>query len=224
MVIAKQTYCEQVVDYVKEQILRGELNPGEQIKEVAMAESLGISRAPIREALQLLVREGLVESRPQRGKFVVELTSKEILDSYFVGGVLEGAAVGATMHLYEERDIRELEEIIYIMKVEALDGGDHIRLNELDHRFHRVIFSKNGNRLLGDLWQRTSRGVTQFLLFRHWVNVFTPEEHYDRHFQIIERIKKGDAVELEFYMREHYMDAGRRMARFGCDVYPTEEK
>ena len=63
--IKKLTYSEQVADYIKQSILKGELSPGDQVKEVELSEKLGISRAPIREAMQILAREGLIKSEPQ---------------------------------------------------------------------------------------------------------------------------------------------------------------
>lgn len=75
-----------VADYIKRQIQQGELLPGQAIKEVALAEHLGISRAPVREALESLVQEGLVTSEPQKGKRVRLMSPEEIRNSYSVGG------------------------------------------------------------------------------------------------------------------------------------------
>merc|ERR1711879_1105419 len=83
--IKKLTYSEQVAEYIKQSILEGELSPGDQVKEVLLSKKLGISRAPIREALQILAREGLIHSEPQKGKYIKSLTSKQIEDSYFIG-------------------------------------------------------------------------------------------------------------------------------------------
>ena len=63
----RQTYSGQVVEFIKRCILDGELAPGEQVKEVILSERLGISRAPIREALQILTQDGLITSEPQKG-------------------------------------------------------------------------------------------------------------------------------------------------------------
>ena len=78
MVFKKQTYSTVVADYIKRQIQQGELLPGQAIKEVALAEHLGISRAPVREALESLVQEGLVTSEPQKGKRVRLMSPEEI--------------------------------------------------------------------------------------------------------------------------------------------------
>ena len=89
----KTTYSDQVAEYVKNRILSGNLAPGAPLNEVAIASELSISRAPVREAMQILIRDGLVESLPQKRKNVMALTAKQIKNSYFTGGVLEAAAV-----------------------------------------------------------------------------------------------------------------------------------
>ena len=74
----KQTYSAQVADYVRGLILSGELAPGEAVEEARIAKELSISRAPVREAMQVLIREGLIDAHPQKRKHVKELTSKQI--------------------------------------------------------------------------------------------------------------------------------------------------
>ena len=100
MDFTKQTYCNQVASYIRTLIREGKLEIGAQIKEASLAEQLGISRAPIREALQTLVQEGLITSEPQKGKYVRQMSSKEIYDSYAVAGILEGAGVASSLSLW----------------------------------------------------------------------------------------------------------------------------
>ena len=119
MAFTKQTYSEQVASYIKDRILMGELAPGDQVKEVILAERLGISRAPVREALHILMREGLICSEPQRGKFIRALTAKEIRDSYFIGGVLEGAAIAASLERFTAEDHEHFSALLASMHVTA---------------------------------------------------------------------------------------------------------
>lgn len=70
MDFTKQTYCNQVTSYIRSLIRKGTLEIGAPVKEAVLSEQLGISRAPIREALQVLVQEGLITSEPQKGKHV----------------------------------------------------------------------------------------------------------------------------------------------------------
>ncbi len=90
MQIVKHTYKDQVIDHIYQLLLDGELGPGDQLKESLLAEQMGISRAPIREAMKELIMNGLVDYRPQVGNFIPVLSPKEIVDSYTTRGVLEG--------------------------------------------------------------------------------------------------------------------------------------
>ncbi|MDD9303489.1 MAG: GntR family transcriptional regulator [Desulfobacter sp.] len=96
----KTTYCDQIVDFIKSKLLNGELSPGDPVREVTIASELSISRAPVREAMQVLLREGLIQAHPQKVKRITALTSKQIKNSYFTGGVLEAAAVAVSIKRY----------------------------------------------------------------------------------------------------------------------------
>lgn len=217
--IKKQTYSEQVADHIRQGILNGEYKPGDQIKEVVLAARLSISRAPIREALQILSQEGLIVSEPQKGKHVTALTAKEIKDSYFTGGVLEAAAVARALPDYAPEDIRKLEEIVDAMKHVADQGLPVEHVAELDNRFHRVLFSRVDNALLVELCRRSCQGISKFLLFRHWIKLFPVHEIHMRHQAILDAVRSGEPLQLEACIRKHYIDAGEKMAYFGVDVY-----
>ena len=160
----KQTYSDQVAEYVKNRILSGDLAPGAPINEVAIASELSISRAPVREAMQILVREGLIESHPQKGKNVMALTAKQIKNSYFTGGVLEAAAVAQALGQYTDQDIAKLERIVAKMKAVANKNGLVSELAPLDNAFHDLLFSRIDNELLIELCRRSCQGISKFLL------------------------------------------------------------
>jgi len=221
--IKKYTYGEQVAEYIKEKILQGNLQPGDQVKEVALSSELSISRAPIREALQLLSREGLIVSKPQKGKFIAALTAKQIKESYFTGGILEAVAVSQALHLYTDEDIKALEDIVKEMRKIGDTGNSTESLEELDNRFHGILFSRVDNELLIDLCRRSCQGISKFLLFKYWIHLFSPEQIYERHLIILDAIKSGDAQQVERTIREHYQESGTRMAKFGVDV-PEEAR
>ena len=76
------TYSAQVIAHIKESLLSGVLRPGDPVREAALAEKLGISRGPVREAVQALALEGLVSNLPQKAKYIRRMSAKEIEDSY----------------------------------------------------------------------------------------------------------------------------------------------
>jgi DNA-binding GntR family transcriptional regulator len=215
----KQTYSDQVADYVKNLILSGALAPGAPIKEVAIASELSISRAPVREAMQILVREGLIESHPQKGKNVTALTAKQIKNSYFTGGVLEAAAVSQALDKYTEKDISKLERIVAKMKAVADRNGPVSDQAPLDNAFHDLLFSRIDNELIVELCKRSCQGISKFLLYKHWVKLFPPKKVYERHKEIVAALKTKNPQNVERVIREHYISSGERMSAFGVDVY-----
>ncbi|MCG8532472.1 MAG: GntR family transcriptional regulator [Desulfovibrionales bacterium] len=220
--IERSTYSEQTVVYIKNKILRGELKSGDRIKESDLAEELKISRAPIREALLTLTQEGLIESKTRISRVIVSLTSKQIMDSYIVGGVLEGFAVAQSIHKFSADDFEQLEKIVEKMRKYAEAPKKLAELSRLDHAFHDAMFVHVDNQLLVDFSLRSYRGAVQFLLCRKWRETFTPESIYERHAALLDILKEGDPVTVERAIRAHYNDTGDVMSQFGSDRLGTE--
>lgn len=215
----KKTFSEQVADYVKECILNGVLVPGDPIREMDIASTLSISRAPVREAMLLLFREGLIESHPQKGKNVTALTAKQIKNSYFAGGVLEAAAVAEARARYTDENMAELEGIVGKMKSIALNKGSVAEQAPLDKIFHDLLFSRVDNDLVVELCHRSCQGISKFLLFNHWVKLFSAQKVYERHKKLVDALKTKDSQLIEHVIRDHYMESGQKMSAFGVDIY-----
>lgn len=213
-----KTYSAQIIEHIKDAILRGELGPGDKINEAHLASKLSISRAPIREALQMLVQEGLIVSIPQRGKFITSLTAKEIQDSYFTGGVLEGAAVASNIDQFTDEDFWKLQNIVNKMRELAENGDSRDKLAPLDNAFHDILLSKTNNNLLVELARRSCRGLSKFLFYKQWCKQFTTKENFERHQELLDVMQKRDPVAVENCIRQHYKDAGERMKKFGTDI------
>jgi len=210
--IANHTYTDLIVTYIKDSILNGTYKPGDKVKELVIAKKLSISRAPIREALQVLIQEGLIVWLPQKGKFITDLNPKQIQDSYFTGGLLEAVAVSEAINRYTPRDCLRLEAITEKMRDIAENDKPIEKIADLDDQFHKVLFSKIDNDLLKEFCRRSCQGLSKFLLFNYWIQIYTPMEIYLRHKVIIDTLKSGDAQALETVLRKHYHDAGERMA------------
>ncbi len=210
--IKKETYTELVINYIKQCILNGTYKPGAKVKELVIAQKLSISRAPIREALQVLIKEGLVVWTPQKGKFITELNPKQIRDSYYTGGILEAAAVSTALHRYTTKDIKKLEDVADKMQKVAENNEPIELLADLDDKFHKILFSRIENEFVIEFCHRSCQGLSKFLLFRYWINLFPAHEVYIRHKVIVDSLKRGDAAELEKTIRQHYYDAGERMS------------
>ena len=216
--IQKLTYSDQIREYIKTCILNGEYNPGDKVNEVDIATRLKVSRAPVREALQHLAETGLLVSVPQKGKFITSLTAREIHHSYVTGGILEGAAVASTIHLFTEEDFEGMTRLVNEMEHRAREPEGTPDITELDNAFHEYMFSRSDNTLLRGLSRRCCQGLSKFLLYRHWAKAFDPAEMYSRHKTVLDAVMTRAPGTIEAAIREHYRESGRRMARYGSDV------
>lgn len=218
MTFKKQTYSEQVAEFIRRQILKGRFQPGSPIGEVAIAEELGISRAPVREAMQILIREGLIDGIPQKKKTVRQMTSQQIRDSYFSGGVLEAAAVAEVIDTFTEEDFQALEDVVDSMKYITESSGNITEMAPLDTAFHDILFSKVENELLVDICKKFCQGISKYLLLKQWLHLFSAEKVYQRHKLVLEVLRRGDPSEIEQIIRQHYRESGEKMAQYGSDL------
>ncbi|PLX78201.1 MAG: GntR family transcriptional regulator [Desulfuromonas sp.] len=209
MPIERSTYKDHAIKYIYDGMRENRFRPGEKILESHLALELGISRAPIREALADLVRSGLLEYRPQVGNFVADLSPEEIIDSYVARGVLEGYAVAQGIDNFSEEDFRRLEQMAETMETYAR-AGKRKALIDIGQSFHEELFSHCTNDQVV-LFTRQLSLKLHLLFYKHWAKVYSPEEIRDRHLAIIDVLRKQDPVKVEMLIREHYIDTGRKV-------------
>lgn len=148
--VTRTVLREQVKELLLERILSGEYRPGDRLVETRIAQELGTSQAPVREALRDLELLRFVESAPFRGAWVREISTGELAEIYPVRAAIEEvAAREAAIRL--DGDVGPLEAELVAMR-EAADDGDLHRLVEHDVRFHRLIVEASENRTLADVW------------------------------------------------------------------------
>ena len=151
---------------LRQAILKGELRPGERLMEIQLANKLGVSRTPVREAIRKLEKEGLVLMRPRRGAEVSQITEKSLRDVLEVRRSLERLAVRLACERISSEEIEELKEIT--AKFETLLGKvDVTAIAEVDVAFHDVIYFATDNRrliqLLSDLHEQMYRYRVEYL-------------------------------------------------------------
>ena len=210
MPIVKKTYKDQVVDYVYQLLLNNELHPGDQLKETVLAEQMGISRAPIREAMKELIMDGLVDYRPQVGNFIPVFSPKQIVDSYTTRGVLEGYAVMITCDQFSAEEIKRLENQVDQMETYA-QKKNHKMVIETGGEFHDFLISKCDNVQLIEYSDRLSLKL-HILFFKFWGKLYSPAEIGRRHREIVESIKSKDLDLVERVVRQHYVETGSKIA------------
>ena len=138
-----------LIDALEDEILAGALKPGARLDEVSLASRFGVSRTPIREALQHLAHQGLVELRPHRGAFVAELGPRQLVEMFEVMAELEAlcARLAARRHIAADLECirRALDGC-----VGALQDGDTDRYYYENEAFHAAIYEASHNAFLRD--------------------------------------------------------------------------
>jgi DNA-binding GntR family transcriptional regulator len=193
------SYTEQAREVIKHLIFNGTYQPGERLKEGDLSRALGISRGPVREAIQSLANEGLVKLAPQRGAFVSTFDLEEIRELYEVREALEGLAARLAAEKSVDEDIEGLFEFLKATG-HALENDSALYPRDLD--FHQQICRLAGN---GKLLDHVSQIHAQLQLARSRSSSKPGRARraYEEHLKIYEAIKSRDLEEAERAMKAH---------------------
>lgn len=179
-----------VFNTLRQAILRGELQPGERLLEIHLANKLGVSRTPIREAIRKLELEGLVIMIPRKGAVVAEITEKSLRDVLEVRRALEELAVKLACEKIQADEIEELKVVAKEFE-KALGTGDVTVYAEADVKFHDIIYRTTDNQRLIQLLYNLREQM-----YRYRVEYLKREEVHEtlltEHQHIIEMIEKRD--------------------------------
>lgn len=192
---------EQAASEIRALIYGGELEAGERINEVSVAQLLSLSRGPVREALRVLEQEGIVVSEPQRGVRVASFTDEDVTVSLALREQVEVLAIPRICELASDDDIESLRDLIERMRF-AEQHGSHLDLIEADYDFH-VRFLEIGSSSTGLRVWRTLSGQIRLYLSRGNVIFRRLGSVADSHLPIFEALEARDTVALERAVRAH---------------------
>ena len=210
------TTSDLVVDAIRAAILDGRLRPGDTLVERRLAESLGVSKTPVREALIALATSGLVTVTPNRGAMVREVHAGDVRQAYEVRLLLEPWAVARAVRLRAPAEgspdgsahpaRAALEEAR-----RHLDGDDHVPLSLANRRFHRTLYAGCGNDIvvaqLDALQELAALGAVALL----WERYPTWRAEFAEHEEILVAAEAGDAEAAERLLRRHIRGSLRRL-------------
>lgn len=179
------------LDRLSREILSGRTDPGERLVEEQLTRRLGISRAPLREALRLLAQQGLVEHIPRRGVRVATLSDDDVRELYEVRDVLERHAVGA---IRPGADLSALRAALAVMRT-ATDAGDRLAVADAHRRFHVEVVALGGNRQLCTLYESVLVRLQLYMAvnLRREAEVAEPSDGVHRHEHLLAAVAEGDA-------------------------------
>ena len=141
------TLREKIVEFIKDAIINGKLQPGERVPEHDIADSFGISRTPIREAFRQLESEGFITVVPRKGAVVSSITPQDVSDFYAIKSLLEGYAARQACIKFTAKDVKKLETLNAQMQRSA-QKGDVKGFFKLDNQFHDTFLALCGNEKL----------------------------------------------------------------------------
>jgi DNA-binding GntR family transcriptional regulator len=193
-----------VADHLRRAILGGEIAPGEWIRQEEVAERLGSSRLPVREALRILEAEGLTEHEPRRGARVPSLTMHEVDVIYRMREQLEQLAIGESIPHLTAADLLQLEQVQGEIEALTADGEDVATFLELDRRFHLMSYTGCAIEQLTSsvvrLWNSTAHYRRSFVQLsgpgRQWV---INAEHR----LLLDAISRRDVTDAERFLAGH---------------------
>jgi DNA-binding GntR family transcriptional regulator len=194
-----------VTERLRTAVVNGSMKAGSQLSEVELATSFGVSRGPVREALQRLVQEGLLLSEPHRGVFIPVLTDDDVRDIYLAREALESAAIRSIVANGTSADAsQELDQYVVHME-KAAAAGDWESVGDADLEFHVALVGASGSQRLQRMFG-TVISETRLCL-----GVLTAAEAradlVPEHRQICDLMQEGETDQALAVLRKHYDDA-----------------
>lgn len=201
-----QSIHEQTLDVIQQAILNGEFKPGYVLTETELASQLGVSRAPIREALRILNTEGLVETIPYHGSKVKLLSTKDIHELYSMRITLETFALKQIIAQANPDHVIKMRQL-YEEMYQAGQDKDIKAVNTTDRIFHDELIVMSDHALLQSIWQTVAMRVRQVMALTNRRNSDLTQIARN-HIPIIDAIDAGNEKEAISLLKQHIASAG----------------
>ena len=217
--LGRVTLSGQIAEHLRGDILTGALPPNAQLNEKELALAFGVSRGPLREAMQRLIQEGLLRSEPHRGVFVTVIGDADLTDIFFVRAAIETAAVRRLVAAGDTAAVaRQLFEISEKMD-KAVRAKRWKEGSELDFAFHRALVDAAGSKRLSKTYT-TVQAETRLCLHRLMGGYRRSEALAEEHFRFADLLGNGDLDAALAELERHFGDpvAIMRRAREGGPV------
>lgn len=196
---------------LRQAILRGELEPGERLMEIQLADKLGVSRTPVREAIRRLELEGLVLMVPRKGAEVASITEKDMRDVLEVRATLEELAVSLACKNMNPSVIEELKDANKNVET-AIISKDVVKIVDADVKFHDIIYKVTGNerliQIINNLREQMYRYRLEYVKDARAHSILISE-----HEDIIKQLSQNDVDKAKVVMKQHISNQERGIER-----------
>lgn len=197
----RKSLGQHVFDNLKKAIIKGDIAPGSRLIEIRLAETLGISRTPVREAIHKLEREGYLRKLPRGGFHVLGLDRDDVEETFGIRTVLESYAARLAAVKHQKKDLKHLEEKINLYQ-KHLDKKNLDALPKINTEFHDLLYALSGSprliKMINDLRDQIYR-FRQMILRDEKMAHMSNEDHK----LMLEHIRRRDAEGVERLVREH---------------------
>lgn len=198
--LSNRALYEEVAELLRQRIFNRTLEPGSWIDELRLAQELGISRTPLREALKVLAAEGLVTMKVRRGAYVTEVSEQDLREVYHLLALLESDAAAAVAQHATDAQLAELQQLHRELEAAVHDRDRFFALNE---RFHLRLLELAGNRwrnqLVGDL-----RKVMKLNRHNSLFKAGRVQESLKEHQEVVSALLARDAQASAARMKDHF--------------------
>jgi len=194
-----------VFEHLREAIITGLLRPGERLMELQLAEEMGVSRTPVREAIRKLELEGLVIMVARRGAYVSDLSMRDIGETFEIRGALESLAAGLAAERISPEELEQLERTLVSIG-ECIETSDIQQIVALDEEFHAILFAASRNQRLSQIVSNLREQITRF----RRTSLSTPGRFkavFQEHKGIVEAISERNSSLAQTLAKEHIENA-----------------
>lgn len=200
---------------IRQDILSGKYNRGEELTEAGLGTALGVSRTPVREALRQLELEGLVELVPNKGAYVKGISAQDIRDIYEIRSRLEGLCARWAAKNITQEQLDEMEEILYLTEYHV--RKEHYeQLSELDGRFHELLYEASHSRIMAHELSGFHQYV-QLARKQSLKNSSRSLRSNEEHMRILEALKAHDEDMAEKLATEHILNTIDNLSKCASD-------
>lgn len=203
---------DQIANHLRDMIVQNELAPGDRVREREICKTLQVSRTPLREALNKLSTEGLIELIPNRGAVVTRPSAEEIADMLQVLGVLEAFAGERACELISDTEIAEIKALQYEM-LAAFSRQDRLAYFKLNQKIHLTIVKAARSETLLSLHTRLNARLYRIRYQSNLKNE-TWGGAVEEHDHILEALEQRDAEKLSALLRRHLKSTWEKVSEF----------
>ncbi|WP_227763956.1 GntR family transcriptional regulator [Zhaonella formicivorans] len=198
-----------VFETMREAIISGQLKPGERLMEVQLAEEMGVSRTPVREAIRKLELEGFVVMVPRKGAYVADISTKDIADVFEIRAALEALAAGLAAERITDEELEELQRILVKVSKSA-ESHDLENLIQVDTEFHDVLYKASRNERLVQIISNLREQIQRF----RSTTLAAPgrmKDALEEHKKIVDAISERNVALAAQLAQEHIENAENSM-------------